>query len=255
MLSASIVQASSRARRWSWPRCGAWTSTCGGWMWVLALLCSPWLAGLIVAVQGLQLYVFLLLIMWLHCCCCCCCRHCGRHRARAVPVFVQAALVVADQNLSLQITGNGDVLEPHDGIIGELGARGSRGSRCCGCGRQAGGYQVLARWRILVLTKRVPPPRRSAPAAIGSGSPYALAAARALIDVEGIDALTIGGCARCAQGCAYYSLPGGACCCTFWAGRLEQLALLHVAAPLPPAPAAPRSQEGDEDCRGCVHLH
>ncbi len=48
---------------------------------------------------------------------------------------MQAALVVADEHQSLQITGNGDVLEPHDGII-----------------------------------------------AIGSGSPFALAAARALID-------------------------------------------------------------------------
>lgn len=52
--------------------------------------------------------------------------------------------MVADQNQSLQITGNGDVLEPHDGII-----------------------------------------------AIGSGSPYALAAARALIDVPGMDAHAI----------------------------------------------------------------
>ena len=43
--------------------------------------------------------------------------------------------------MSLQITGNGDVLEPHDGIIG-----------------------------------------------IGSGGTYALAAARALADVEGMDA-------------------------------------------------------------------
>lgn len=57
---------------------------------------------------------------------------------------LDAALVVADRNLSLQITGNGDVLEPHDGII-----------------------------------------------AIGSGSPYALAAARALIDQPGLDATTI----------------------------------------------------------------
>jgi ATP-dependent HslUV protease, peptidase subunit HslV len=57
---------------------------------------------------------------------------------------MQAALVVADRHQSLQITGNGDVLEPHDGII-----------------------------------------------AIGSGSPYALAAARALIKVPGMDALTI----------------------------------------------------------------
>ena len=28
--------------------------------------------------------------------------------------------MVADSNMSLQITGNGDVLEPHDGIIGEF---------------------------------------------------------------------------------------------------------------------------------------
>jgi ATP-dependent HslUV protease, peptidase subunit HslV len=53
--------------------------------------------------------------------------------------------VVADKHQSLQITGNGDVLEPHDGII-----------------------------------------------AIGSGSPYALAAARALIDQPGMDAIAIG---------------------------------------------------------------
>ena len=58
--------------------------------------------------------------------------------------FPQAALIVADKEQSLQITGTGDVLEPHDGII-----------------------------------------------AIGSGSPYALAAARALVDVPGLDALTI----------------------------------------------------------------
>lgn len=29
-------------------------------------------------------------------------------------------MVVADETHSLQITGNGDVLEPHDGIIGAL---------------------------------------------------------------------------------------------------------------------------------------
>lgn len=52
--------------------------------------------------------------------------------------------MVADANQSLQITGNGDVLEPHDGII-----------------------------------------------AIGSGSPFALAAARALIDMPGLDAAEI----------------------------------------------------------------
>jgi hypothetical protein len=43
--------------------------------------------------------------------CCRLTRHCC--------LAAQAALVVADGNMSLQITGNGDVLEPHDGIIGE----------------------------------------------------------------------------------------------------------------------------------------
>lgn len=65
---------------------------------------------------------------------------------RPSPWPPQAALIVADRNTSLQITGNGDVLEPHDGII-----------------------------------------------SIGSGSPYALAAARALIDQPHMDALSIGG--------------------------------------------------------------
>lgn len=62
---------------------------------------------------------------------------------------LQAALVVADRHQSLQITGNGDVLEPHDGVI-----------------------------------------------AIGSGSPYALAAARALIDLPDMDALSVGEAGR-----------------------------------------------------------
>jgi ATP-dependent HslUV protease, peptidase subunit HslV len=57
---------------------------------------------------------------------------------------LDAALILADRTQSLQITGSGDVLEPHDGII-----------------------------------------------AIGSGTPYALAAARALIDIDGLNAVTI----------------------------------------------------------------
>jgi hypothetical protein len=68
----------------------------------------------------------------------------------SLPACLQAALVVADRHQSLQITGNGDVLEPHDGII-----------------------------------------------AIGSGSPYALAAARALIDQPNMDALAIGQAVLC----------------------------------------------------------
>lgn len=57
---------------------------------------------------------------------------------------LDAALVVANKDQLLQVTGNGDVLEPHDGVI-----------------------------------------------SIGSGSPYALAAARALIDIPGMDAVAV----------------------------------------------------------------
>ena len=54
---------------------------------------------------------------------------------------LEAMMAVADQDVSLVLTGQGDVLEPEDGLI-----------------------------------------------AIGSGGNYALAAARALIDVDGLDA-------------------------------------------------------------------
>lgn len=33
---------------------------------------------------------------------------------------MQATMVVADRKESLTITGNGDVVEPHDGVVGEL---------------------------------------------------------------------------------------------------------------------------------------
>src|SRR3954452_8695840 len=54
---------------------------------------------------------------------------------------LEAMMAVADREVSLVLTGNGDVLEPEDGLIG-----------------------------------------------IGSGGSYALAAARALLDVDGLDA-------------------------------------------------------------------
>lgn len=57
---------------------------------------------------------------------------------------LDAVMLVADHEVSLHITGNGDVLEPTDGVIG-----------------------------------------------IGSGGAYATSAARALIDVEGLDAEAI----------------------------------------------------------------
>jgi len=65
---------------------------------------------------------------------------------------LEAMMAVADKQVSLILSGNGDVLEPEDGIIG-----------------------------------------------IGSGGPYALAAARALIDVPGLDAEAV---ARKAMGIA-----------------------------------------------------
>jgi ATP-dependent HslUV protease subunit HslV len=57
---------------------------------------------------------------------------------------LEAMMAVADANVSLVLTGNGDVLEPEDGLIG-----------------------------------------------IGSGGPYALAAARALVRVDHLDAEAI----------------------------------------------------------------
>ena len=54
---------------------------------------------------------------------------------------LEAMMAVADAEVSLVVTGNGDVLEPEDGVIG-----------------------------------------------IGSGGTFALSAARALIDIEGLDA-------------------------------------------------------------------
>ncbi len=57
---------------------------------------------------------------------------------------LEAMMAVADKDVSLVLTGTGDVLEPEDGLIG-----------------------------------------------IGSGGSFALAAARALIDIDGIDAETV----------------------------------------------------------------
>ena len=57
---------------------------------------------------------------------------------------LEAMMAVADRDVSLVLTGQGDVLEPEDGIV-----------------------------------------------AIGSGGNYALSAARALIDIDGLDAEAI----------------------------------------------------------------
>jgi len=67
-------------------------------------------------------------------------------------------MAVADKEVSLILSGTGDVLEPEDGIIG-----------------------------------------------IGSGGGYALAAARALLEIEGLDAETIArrALAIAGQSCVY----------------------------------------------------
>lgn len=39
----------------------------------------------------------------------------------ALLFLMQAIMVVIDKDVSLTVTGNGDVLEPPDGIIGECG--------------------------------------------------------------------------------------------------------------------------------------
>ena len=54
---------------------------------------------------------------------------CAHARCSGSPAArAQAVMVVADETHSLQITGTGDVLEPHDGIIGALGLSGSTNS-------------------------------------------------------------------------------------------------------------------------------
>ncbi|HEV2303348.1 MAG TPA: ATP-dependent protease subunit HslV [Stellaceae bacterium] len=71
---------------------------------------------------------------------------------------LEAMMAVADKEVSLILSGNGDVLEPEDGIIG-----------------------------------------------IGSGGPYALAAARVLVGMEGLDAEEVArrAMAIAAQICVY----------------------------------------------------
>ena len=48
---------------------------------------------------------------------------CPGRRSPGIEHLLQAVMVVADKKQSLTITGNGDVLEPNDGIIGEQPSR------------------------------------------------------------------------------------------------------------------------------------
>ena len=98
---------------------------------------------------------------------------------------LEAVMIVCDASVSLTLTGNGDVIEPEDGIIGarcptELfsAAYADRafavGGACCDMASHAICTRSLSR------------------AGIGSGGMFATAAARALIDVPDMDAEEIG---------------------------------------------------------------
>lgn len=130
---------------------------------------------------------------------------------------------MADRNQSLQITGNGDVLEPHDGIIAIGSGRWAAGSTAaarlvgpalgCMAGRHGSHLGCITADQ---LTGAVLPGSPLASGAVAvptccagtlnlpmcaSGcSPYALAAARALIDQPDMDALAIGALHTCACG-------------------------------------------------------
>ncbi len=58
-----------------------------------------------------------------------CLRACKRARGHVFflsqPAAAQAIILVVDKDVSLTITGMGDVIEPPDGIIGMCGARGA----------------------------------------------------------------------------------------------------------------------------------
>ncbi len=103
----------------------------------------------------------------------------------------QAVMIVADKNISLTLTGNGDVVEPHDGII----AVGSGGNFAPPFLRSCYSLNVthlpfsfvhsfIHESNLLVVIVVV----AAAAAFLGS---FALACARGLIDVPGLDAEAI----------------------------------------------------------------
>ena len=122
-------------------------------------------------------------------------------------------MVVADSKQSLTITGNGDVLEPHDGVIGTIGSGRPRSACTKACflkytdilghffwSRATYGVAMLvgkAKMRVPPSASSVRPSaillnRGRLAAAIGSGGGYALAAARALIDMPDLTAMAVG---------------------------------------------------------------
>lgn len=121
----------------------------------------------------------------------------------------QAVVVVADAETALEVTGNGDVLEPNDGIIGMTWTiRLCIDCMLCACHcapvsrlphTHTHTYTYIHAGVTLALRDQKPNVTRARfclrhhrRTAIGSGSAYALAAARALSQVEGLDAMEIG---------------------------------------------------------------
>ncbi len=108
----------------------------------------------------------------------------------------QAVMVVADSKQSLTITGNGDVLEPHDGVIGAAArfTLPDATHSCCRVKSKATTWHGSSRFGNLLNCSVCTPP------AIGSGGGYALAAARALIGLPDQTAMGIGATQGLVQG-------------------------------------------------------
>jgi len=129
---------------------------------------------------------------------------------------LEAIMIVCDANVSVTLTGGGDVIEPADGIIGAPGraAAPCRATQCHSCFRVG----------------------------IGSGGMFATAAARALADVDGMDAEAIG---RKAMGIAadmcVYTNNNFVCETITAEGANDQPA---DAAPAKAADAAPQDEDG-----------
>ena len=64
---------------------------------------------------------------------------------QAVLPWMQATMVVADAKESLTITGNGDVVEPHDGVVGALSSLADmcRGHSSWSCTCKPGAMPIL----------------------------------------------------------------------------------------------------------------
>jgi len=129
---------------------------------------------------------------------------------------LDATMVVADAKQSLTVSGGGDVLEPHDGVL-----------------------------------------------AVGSGAPYALAAARALVTAgaPGLDALAIGEWKwremereRGEGGDGHGARAGGFLHVRVLLQPCTLPLFSHTRAPLRPS-SLPISQARHEHCSGRLHLH